>query len=71
MIAIVNVGPHNNPDLGGERNYEVRINHTVITTFKHKRRDGLATCLSLAADAVRQHERDELVTMILNSQETP
>ena len=30
MIAIVNVGPHDDPDPTGWRNYEVRINHEVI-----------------------------------------
>jgi hypothetical protein len=30
MIAIINKGPHTN-DIGGERNYEVRINNNSIT----------------------------------------
>jgi hypothetical protein len=54
MIAIVNIGPYNDPDLGGWRDYEVRINHKLITTFRHKRSDGLAGCLAKAADAVQQ-----------------
>jgi hypothetical protein len=37
MIAIVNVGPHDDADLMGERTYEVRINEQVITTFRHRR----------------------------------
>lgn len=52
MIAIVNVGPVDDPDHWGERTYEVRINHEVITTFKHRRRDGLARCLLRASLAV-------------------
>lgn len=51
MIAIINKGPHTK-DLGGERNYEVRINDAVICTFKHKRFYGLAACLRAAAEAV-------------------
>lgn len=55
MIAIVNVGPQDkNP--GGLRNYEVRINHKVICTFTHYRRDGLAECLRKAAEAVEGKE---------------
>jgi len=53
MIAIINKGPHTN-DLGGERNYEVRINDAVICTFKHRRADGLAACLRSAAEAVEE-----------------
>ena len=45
MIAIVNVGPHDDPDPTGWRNYEVRINHEVIATFRHRRELGLARCL--------------------------
>ena len=51
MIAIVNVGPHDD-DPTGWRNYEVRINHEVIATFTHKREHGLARCLRMAAAAV-------------------
>jgi len=53
MIAIVNMGPYGG-DPGGERTYEVRINHRVITTFRHKRIDGLARCLLEASKAVEQ-----------------
>jgi hypothetical protein len=53
MIAIINKGPHTN-DIGGERNYEVRINNKVICTFKHKRTNGLAVCLMEAAKAVEK-----------------
>ena len=52
MIAIVNIGPHDDPDPTGWRNYEVRINHEVIATFRHKRDHGLARCLRMAAAAV-------------------
>lgn len=53
MIAIINKGPHTK-DLGGERNYEVRINDELICTFKHKRIGGLAACLMAAAKAVEE-----------------
>ena len=42
MIAIVNVGPHDDPDPTGWRTYEVRINHEVIAMFRHRREHGLA-----------------------------
>ena len=61
MIAIVNVGPHDDPDPTGWRNYEVRINHEVITTFRHKREHGLARCLRMAAAAVDNRRMGELV----------
>ena len=61
MIAIVNVGPHDDPDPAGWRNYEVRINHEVIATFRHKREHGLARCLLMAAAAVDKEEFDELL----------
>ena len=61
MIAIVNVGPHDDPDPTGWRDYEVRINHEVIATFKHKREHGLSRCLRMAAASVDKEKRDELL----------
>ena len=61
MIAIVNVGPHDDPAPTGWRNYEVRINHGVIATFRHRREHGLARCLRMAAAAVDKEKRDELL----------
>ena len=60
MIAIVNIGPHDGPDPAGWRNYEVRINHEVIATFRHKREHGLARCLHTAAAAVEDGRAKEL-----------
>jgi hypothetical protein len=54
MIAIVNIGGGDESNPLGERNYEVRINHEVITTFKHKRSDGLGACLLEASKAVER-----------------
>ena len=61
MIAIVNVGPHDDSDAVGWRNYEVRINHEVIATFRHRREHGLVRCLRMAAAAVDKEKRDELL----------
>ena len=58
MIAIVNIGPHDD-DPTGWRNYEVRINHEVITTFRHRREHGLARCLQAASDAVLEKQVNE------------
>lgn len=54
MIAIVNVGGGDESNPLGERTYEVRINREVITTFKHKRSDGLGACLLEASKAVER-----------------
>jgi hypothetical protein len=54
MIAVVNVGGGDESDPLGERTYEVRINREVITTFKHKRSDGLGACLLEASKAVER-----------------
>ena len=59
MIAIVNVGPHDDPDPTGWRTYEVRINHEVIATFRHKRDDGLVRSLSLASGAVLKKQMND------------
>jgi hypothetical protein len=56
MIAIVNIGPFDDVDAGGIREYEVRINSAVITRFRHKRSDGLAVCLYKASEAVRNKD---------------
>lgn len=53
-VTITNVGPYDG-DPGGERNYEVRISGKLLAEFKHRRDDGLATCLRKAADAVEEN----------------
>ncbi len=50
MIAIVNVTRP--PADKGPNKYELRVNHDVIATFQHRREEGLAKCLRLAAEAV-------------------
>jgi len=39
MIAIINIDK--NPRKTGWHDYEIRINKQVISTFKHRREDGL------------------------------
>ncbi len=56
MIAIVNVGPFDDPDPFGVRMYEVRINSELITTFQHRRSDGLGRCLLEASKAVERQK---------------
>jgi len=70
MIAIVNVGPHDDPNPLGERTYEVRINRDVVTTFKHRRGDGLATCLMKAAEAVERQKWQGLERFLLEIHDT-
>jgi hypothetical protein len=56
-IIISNMGSPNRiegEDPGGLRRYEVKINTELIATFDHCRRDGLAVCLRLAAEAVEE-----------------
>ena len=71
MIAIVNVGPHDDPDPTGYRNYEVRINHEVIATFRHRREHGLVRCLRLAAEAALEKQMDELYRGVHRVAERP
>lgn len=54
MIAIVNVTKDPKPT--GVHTYELRINREVITTFTHRREEGLARCLQRAALAAEQAE---------------
>ena len=56
MIAIINTGSSRNSSAPDERIYELKINHEIITTFKHKRNDGLAVCLQKASEAVAKWE---------------
>ena len=63
MIAIVNIGPHDDPDPTGWRNYEVRINREVIATFRHKRDHGLARCLRMAAAAVEGRAGEKVASI--------
>jgi hypothetical protein len=62
MIAIVNVTER--PAETGPHDYEVRINRQVITRFQHRREDGLAKCLRLAADAVDEAREKEFVRFV-------
>ena len=64
MMAIVNVGPHDDADPMGERTYEVRINAQVITTFRHKRSDGLGRCLLAASKAVEKQKWLDVETFL-------
>lgn len=59
MIAIVNVGPHDDPDKLGWRTYEVRINADVVCTFRHRRADGLGRCLLEASKAVERQKWEQ------------
>jgi hypothetical protein len=64
MIAIVNMSPHDPKDPLGWRNYEVRINADVFTTFRHKRADGLGKCLLEASKAVERQKRRNAAEML-------
>ena len=52
MIKI-DIGETSDP---GVYEYEVKINDKFITSFKHKREEGLSICLSKAAEAVEKKE---------------
>ena len=62
MIAIVNVSKHSDPF--GWHDYELRINSQVIAAFRHKREDGLAKCLTLAAAAAEKAKWDQALDII-------
>lgn len=42
--------------------YEVKINLSLICTFRHKASDGLAKCLELASKAVEEKEKENNIT---------
>lgn len=57
-VIITNISDHDGSTEISD--YVVRINaDRPIARFKHWRRDGLATCLRLAADAVESATRPE------------
>lgn len=62
MIAIVNIGGN----MEGVCKYELRVNQTVITTFKHNRKHGLAICLLAAAYAALGLDAQEVLTAYEN-----
>ena len=62
MIAIVNVSSQ--LDSTGYHDYEVRLNRKVVTTFEHKREEGLAQCLRTAAAAVDKHNSKKEMEII-------
>jgi hypothetical protein len=64
MIEIVNVGPFDDPDPMGLRNYEVRLNGKVYSKFQHSRADGLAKCLIAAAESVEQAKDAEVNRLV-------
>lgn len=61
MIAIVNVSKE--LSALGWHDYEVRINQRVITTFKHKREEGLSKCLIEASKAVEIARSKEVIAL--------
>lgn len=68
MIAIVNLGPVRKADALGEHRYEVRINRAPVCRFKHRRSDGLAKCLRVAADAVHAKDVEKLLQLVKGDQ---
>ncbi len=48
----------------GIRNYELRVNHDVLVTFTHRRSDGLAQCLVLAAKALEKKKWTDVATFL-------
>lgn len=64
MINIVNMGPHDKNDPMGWRTYKISINSYVITTFQHKRSDGLEVCLLKAAKAVERQKLEDVANMV-------
>ena len=52
MVSIINIGFHDRRRPQGMCTYELRINAKLISSFSHRRSDGLATCLRRAARSV-------------------
>jgi hypothetical protein len=55
MIRIQNNG-HGDGTPDGWAEYEIYVNRAFLTTFRHKRSDGMAVCLARAAQAVSRME---------------
>lgn len=58
----MNVSTHNSPF--GEHDYELRINREVVARFTHRREDGLAKCLQLAAKAAERARWEGFVELL-------
>lgn len=57
-VVIQNISPLGTPD-NRDHHYKVAINFDEITTFVHRRDEGLAACLRRAADAVERKQNEE------------
>jgi len=68
MIAIINRGPVSDDPDDDRRLYSVQINTKPITTFVHKRSEGMAVCLHKAARAVEEWQKRILIDAALNSE---
>lgn len=72
MIAIVNMGPRDDPDPLGVRIYEVRLcnerTYEVMATFEHKRSDGLGLCLLKASQAVERRKWESVAQVVARLQ---
>jgi len=66
MIKIINTKPEMPEKLS---TYEVYINNELITTFQHKRIDGLAKCLIVAGKAVEKAQWEKAYNMPKKSAE--
>lgn len=51
-VIIENLSPRSLPD-DQDHEYRLRVNEREIVRFKHRRNEGLALCLHLAAQAVQ------------------
>jgi hypothetical protein len=69
MIAIYNRGGKMDSDLC---KYELCINKDTIAFFKHRRGDGLATCLRKAADAadlaIAKRDQNDILKFLQGTQ---
>ena len=63
MLAIVNKGELPN----GNHTYNIQVNNQLITTFEHKRSDGMVACFRRAAEAVEIHQIEQLVEAYVES----
>jgi hypothetical protein len=61
VIAIVNVSKRLRKT--GWHTYELRINEAVVTTFKHRREQGLSQCLLRAAEAASRADLEHFLAI--------
>lgn len=72
MITIANISPKAQAATSGVCLYEVRVGSSAIVRFRHRRSQGLSTCLERASHAVKLADAASLEKLLeMVSQSAP